>query len=48
MKNAQERRKEAILLRSASVNAGKKNKAYPSSLGLQKSPITFSFFGSEV
>jgi len=33
---------------SAGVGAGKKNETYPSSLGLQKSPITLSLFGSEV
>jgi hypothetical protein len=41
-------RRRLFIERSPSAGAGKKNETYPSSLELQKSPITFSFFGSEV
>ena len=37
-----------LLRKVTECRRGQENETYPSSLELQKSPITFSFFGSDV
>jgi hypothetical protein len=47
LKTRKRGRRRLFIKKSPSAGACKKNETYPSSLELQKSPITFSFFGSE-